>query len=257
MSPPNDTSERSAATTAKAAVPGIRRDPVAGRVGISVTLPATIADQLRELIIEGAFAPGSRLNERKLCDRLGVSRTPLREAFRLLESDGLVELHPNRGAHVVALSENDIRESFELMGALEALSGELACARITADEIMQIKAFTFQMLACHARRDLLAYYHLNRIIHDRINRAARNAQLAQTYATLNLRIQNLRFRSNFDDDKWNKAAQEHAEMVVALEARDGARLASILRNHLRQKGEAVLDAMRGARPHGGEPERKR
>jgi len=222
-----------------------------------MTLPATIADQLRECIIEGEFAPGSRLNERTLCDRLGVSRTPLREAFRLLESDGLLELHPNRGAHVVALSENDIRESFELMAALEALSGELACRHITDDEISKIKAFTFQMLACHARRDLPAYYHLNRIIHDRINQAARNSQLTQTYATLNLRIQNLRFRSNFDDDKWNKAAREHEAMVAALEARDGGRLAGILRTHLRQKGEAVLDAMRAAQTHGIEADRKR
>ncbi len=110
------------------------------------------------LIIEGELAPGSRLNERALCDRLGVSRTPLREAFRLLASEGLIELTPNRGAQVVALSESDIRDSFELMGALEALAGELACARITTDEIAQIKALTFQMLACHARRDLPAYY---------------------------------------------------------------------------------------------------
>jgi DNA-binding GntR family transcriptional regulator len=232
-----------------------RPHPPVRLVGLSVTLPAAIAEQLRERIIEGEFAPGSRLNERKLCDRLGVSRTPLREAFRLLESDGLVELHPNRGAHIVSLSENDVRESFELMGALEALSGELACRHITDSEINEIKAFTFQMLACHARRDLPAYYHLNRIIHDRINQAARNSQLTQTYATLNLRIQNLRFRSNFDDDKWNKAAREHEAMAAALEARDGGRLSSILRNHLRQKGEAVLDMMRATQAHGSEPER--
>lgn len=214
-----------------------------------VTLPATIAERLRDFIIEGQLAPGARLNERTLCERLGVSRTPLREAFRLLEADGLVELQPNRGAVVVSLSESDIRDSFELMGALEALSGELACARITAQEVTEIKALTFQMLACHARRDLPAYYHLNRDIHDRINRAARNALLTQTYTTSNLRIQNLRFRSNFDDDKWNRAAREHEQMVAALEARDALALAGILRDHLRRKGDAVLEAMRQARPH--------
>jgi DNA-binding GntR family transcriptional regulator len=254
---PNDLPVHPRRTTAP--VPGkpdthrARRSPAASPSGLSVTLPAMIAEQLRELIIEGEFTPGSRLNERTLCDRLGVSRTPLREAFRLLESDGLVELHPNRGAHVVSLSENDIRESFELMGALEALSGELACRHISDDEVIEIKALTFRMLACHARHDLPAYYHLNRIIHDRINQAARNSQLRQTYTTLNLRIQNLRFRSNFDDEKWNKAAREHQEMVAALEARDGARLAAILRSHLRHKGNAVLDAMRMERMHGGEP----
>lgn len=211
------------------------------------TLPSAIGDRLREMIIEGALAPGTRLNERALCDRLGVSRTPLREAFRLLASDGLVEMQPNRGAQVVALSDTDVRDNFELMGALEALAGELACARITEDELVEIKALTFQMLACHARRDLPAYYQLNRQIHDRINRAARNAALTQTYATLNLRIQSLRFRSNFDDDKWARAARDHEQMVAALEARDGGALAAILRYHLREKGIALLEAMRAAR----------
>src|SRR4030095_14214708 len=98
------------------------------------------------------------------------------------------------------------------------------------------------MLACHARPALPGYYRLNRAIHDRINLAARNRQLTQVYATLNLRIQSLRFRSNFDRTKWNTAAREHVEMVEALEAHDSARLAAILRAHLQKKCEAVLEA---------------
>jgi DNA-binding GntR family transcriptional regulator len=207
------------------------------------TLAVTLADRMREMIIEGELAAGMRLNERVLCDRLGASRTPLREAFRLLAAEHLVELQPNRGAQVVSLSDSDIRESFEVMGALEALSGELACQRITPQETAEIKALTFEMLACHARRDLPAYYRINRAIHDRINRAAGNALLSQVYSTLNLRIQNLRFRSNFDPHKWDAAAREHGAMVAALEARDGARLGAILRNHLREKCQAVLDTL--------------
>ena len=212
------------------------------------TLPASVAEQLRQMITEGELPAGTRLNERALGDRLGVSRTPLREAFRLLAAEGLIEHTPNRGAQVVKLSEQDIRDSFEVMSGLEALSGELACRRITADELAEIKALTFEMLASHARQDLPSYYRLNRAIHDRINRAARNRLLTQVYATLNLRIQNLRFRSNFDRDKWNKAAREHSEMVDALEAHDGARLAAILRAHLLQKCDAVLDAIRSVAP---------
>ena len=208
------------------------------------TLPAAVAGRLRELITEGELAPGTRLNERSLGERLGVSRTPLREALRLLAAEGLVDVTPNRGAQVVTLSEQDIRESFELMSALEALSGELACRNVTAEEVAEIKAVTFEMLACHARSDLPGYYRLNRQIHDRINAAARNGLLRRVYTTLNLRIQNLRFRSNFDRDKWNRAAQDHVAMVEALEARDGARIAGILRLHLAQKAEAVLDGMR-------------
>ncbi len=207
------------------------------------TLPAAVANRLRNLITEGELPAGTRLNERELCDRLGVSRTPLREAFRLLSAEGLVQIQPNRGAQVVALSAADIRESFEVMSALEALSGELACQRITDEEVAEIKALTFEMLACHARKDMPAYYRLNHSIHNLINRAARNRLLSQVYATLNLRIQNLRFRSNFDQAKWDKAAREHAEMVELLAARDGARLAAILRGHLKQKADTVLDGL--------------
>lgn len=207
------------------------------------TLPAAVASRLRDLITEGELPAGTRLNERELCDRLGVSRTPLREAFRLLSAEGMVQLQPNRGAQVVALSKEDIAESFEVMSALEALSGELACRRITDEEVGEIRALTFEMLACHARKDLQAYYRLNHAIHDLINRAADNRLLTQVYATLNLRIQNLRFRSNFDQAKWDKAAQEHADMVEALAARDGMRLAAILRGHLKQKGDTVLDGL--------------
>jgi len=207
------------------------------------TLPAALARRLRDLITEGDLAPGARLNERALCERLGVSRTPLREAFRLLAADGLVTLAPNRGAIVTELSLRDVRESFDVMSGLEALSGELACRQVTDAEIAEIKALTFEMLACHARGDLPGYYRRNREIHDRINRAARNGVLTQVYTTLNLRIQNLRFRSNFDRDKWDAAAHEHAEMVDALEARDGPRLAALLRDHLTRKGDAVLEAL--------------
>src|SRR5690606_32323032 len=164
------TEASSSATEATAALPVDRR-----------TLPTAVAASLREMIIEGALPAGTRLNERALCDQLQVSRTPLREAFRLLAADGLVQIQPNKGAQAIALSEKDIRESFEVIGALEALSGDLACQHITDQEIAEIQALTFEMQACHARRDLPAYYHVNREIHDRINAAGKNQLLSQVY----------------------------------------------------------------------------
>ena len=208
------------------------------------TLPAAIAERLRTLVTEGDLLPGTRLNERALGERLGVSRTPLREAFRLLAAEGLIELQPNRGAVVAQLSLDDVRESFDVMSGLEALSGEMACRHVSDAEIAEIKALTFEMLACHARHDLPGYYRINHAIHERINAAARNRLLTQVYRTVNLRIQSLRFRSNFDREKWNRAAEEHARMVEALEARDGLRLAALLREHLIRKRDAVLEALR-------------
>lgn len=203
-------------------------------------LHAAVVAQLQRMIVEGVLAPGTRLNERLLCDKLGVSRTPLREAFRVLAARGLVSLLPNRGAIVLQLSTHDIAETFEVISGLEAMSGELACARITDAEVNEIRALHFEMLACHAKRDLPGYYRLNHLIHDAINRAARNDVLRQTYTTINSRLQALRFRSNFDRDKWDDAVREHCQMIEALDARDGPRLAAVLRAHVLKKCACVL-----------------
>jgi DNA-binding GntR family transcriptional regulator len=199
-----------------------------------------VADRLREWITEGRLAPGARLNERVLCTELDVSRTPLREAFKVLAAERLIELHPNRGATVATLSIDDVRHLFELMSALEGLSGELAALRHTADDLREIRALHFEMLAAHARADLPAYYRLNRAIHRAINRSARNPMLAEAYDSVNLRIQNLRFRSNFKAEKWDAAVAEHQGMLEALTARDPARLRLQLEQHLQHKFQAVL-----------------
>jgi DNA-binding GntR family transcriptional regulator len=203
-------------------------------------LHEAVADRLRELIIEGALAPGEHLNERVLCGGLRVSRTPLREAFRTLAGEGIVELLPNRGAAVATLSRADVEHAFELMGALEGLAGELAAQRATPAEVDEVRALHFEMLAAHARRDLPAYYRVNREIHQRIAACARNPVLAATYGRLNARLQALRFRSNINRDKWDAAVAEHGEMVEALAAADGARLGAVLRRHLANKRATVL-----------------
>jgi DNA-binding GntR family transcriptional regulator len=138
------------------------------------------------------------------------------------------------------MSEAEIREMFELMSCLESFSGRLACERITEEEVVQIKAMHYVMLACHAKKDLPGYYKQNSLIHDHINQAARNAALRQVYLTTNRRLQALRFRSNFEAAKWDKAMAEHSDMIEALEARNGQRLSAILRQHLLEKRDAVL-----------------
>ncbi len=208
------------------------------------TLPEAAAERLRALIIEGDLAPGAKLNERELSERLGVSRTPLREAFRMLAADGLLVQLPNRGAQVVALSAADVRGAFEVMGALEGLAGELAVARVTDADIADLRALQGDMEAAHAGRDLPTYYRINRLIHDRLNALAGNAVLEQTYRTLNARLHALRFRSNLNPAKWDLAVAEHRAMIEALAARDGAALRDLLVEHLRAKQQAVLDSMK-------------
>ena len=203
-----------------------------------------VVEHLQKMIIEGAIEPGSKLNERELCERLGISRTPLREAMKVLASEGLIDMVPNRGAFVSRMDETEIRETFELMSGLEAMSGELAAERISPAEIAEIKALNAAMLVCRAQNDLPGYYLRNQAIHNKINEAAGNSVLRQVYLSVNRRLLALRFKSNFREDKWDRAVKEHEEMIYALEARDGKRLAKILRQHLLDKRDSVLLTLR-------------
>ena len=214
---------------------------------ISIPRPALhmqVAMRLRQMLVENRIPPGAKLNERELAEVLNVSRTPLREAIKMLAAEGLVELLPNRGAIAIALSEADIFNTFEVMAGLESMSGELAAQRITAEELAELKAMHFEMLAAYTRSDLSNYYRLNDKIHRAINAAAKNPVLTTTYNQVNARLQALRFRSNQDGEKWRRAMKEHEMMIDALFARDPAAMRQVLLTHLQNKRDVVIDQLR-------------
>lgn len=209
-----------------------------------VALHDQVVARLRTLLIEGRIAPGAKLNERELSALLRVSRTPLREAIKLLASEGMVDLLPNRGAVAVKLTETDILNTFEVLAELEAMSGELAAKRMTEGELAEVRAMHFEMLASFTRHDLSNYYRLNALIHAAINRAARNPVLTSTYQSINARVQSLRFRTNQNEAKWSRAMQEHEVMIQALQARDGGAMRQVMVKHLLHKRDTIVDLLR-------------
>lgn len=204
------------------------------------TLQQRVASRLRELLIRGGLEPGSKLNERELCEQLGVSRTPLREAIRLLVAEGLVVLDPGRGAFTPTWSADDISNTFELLGALEGLAGELAAQRISSEELAELTALQHEMQAAFERRDLPAYYQFNAKAHDLLSEAARNPVLRENWKQVNSRMHTLRFRSNQDEGKWVKALDEHAQILAAMRARDSSAARQLLEQHLRRKRDCIL-----------------
>jgi len=212
---------------------------------LPIPLPAKAVDALRQMILDGELPPGARLSERALGERLGVSRTPLREALRMLASEGLVRHEPNRGAVVAPLDRADIEATFELLAALEGLAGELAAQRIDAAQLAEIKALHFEMRAHHARGDRAAYFRANQEIHRHIAAAAANPVLVETFERLNARVKRVRYAANLTPERWAKAVEEHERMIAALDARDGAALRAILEAHLAGKRQSVLAAFAG------------
>jgi DNA-binding GntR family transcriptional regulator len=197
-------------------------------------------ERLRDLIVQGSLPPGSRLNERLLTAQLGVSRTPLREAFKVLATEGLVELLPNRGAIVSAIDPVRIAETLAVMGALEALAGELACTHASDGQVNEIRSLHQEMLANHARGDLAGYFKFNQAIHLKIVKYSGNAVLYQTYRQLNANVRRARYMANLSRERWDAAVREHGEILEALAQRDVARIRVLLAEHLAHKLASVM-----------------
>jgi DNA-binding GntR family transcriptional regulator len=185
------------------------------------------------MIMEGQIAAGEKLHERTLCAQLGVSRTPLREAIKLLASEGLVHLVPNRGAVAAKLDEAAVQSAYEVLSALEGLAGQLAAQRITDEEIDEIRALHFEMMASFSRRNIVSYFKFNAAIHNAINLAARNPVLTAMYRTVNSRVAPVRLQSNFDEAKWARAVKEHEKIIEALLSRDATALQSLMSQHFK------------------------
>jgi len=204
----------------------------------------TLLAQLREVFVQGEIAPGTKVPEAALCARFGVSRTPLRESLKVLAAEGHVELLPNRGARVAVVTPDDVEGLFAVAGALEALAGEQAAARITTAEYEQFAAQHAAMRRAFDVRDSVRYYEANRSIHEALIHATRNPVLVAQYGMVNARIRRIRFSSPMTEDIWQRAMAEHEGMLNALARRDAASLSGILKTHLKHKCEAILAALR-------------
>ena len=206
------------------------------------SLHADIVSQLRDFIVEGHLTPGSRISERDLCEKFEISRTPLREALKVLAAEGLVDLLPNRGARVRHFTEKDIRNLFELIAGMDFVAGRMACARITDEQIRAIEKMHLDMYTHYLRREVAEYFHLNQNIHQAIVDAAGNPLLSANYAHLNAIIRRLRYSANLvHRDRIGEAMREHEQIVDALRRRSADELGMLMFQHLEGKCEAVCE----------------
>src|SRR4030088_1845787 len=211
--------------------------------------------RLRDYLVEGNIPDGARMPERQLCEMLGISRTPLREALKVLAAEGLVELLPNRGARGRQLSEHDLDELFDVMGGLEGLAGRLACENITDVGIAEIEMLHYEMYGFYLRRDMHGYFRVNQLIHQKIVEASRNTTLLNAYANFAGRIRRVRYSANFarKRDRWGEAMREHEAILDALRRRAGSELSDILFKHLRNKRTAAVEHLREGAPAASQP----
>jgi DNA-binding GntR family transcriptional regulator len=184
------------------------------------------------MIVNGELRPGDKVPEEELCARFGVSRTPIREALKVLAAEGALQILPHRGAVVAGITEAEIEELFPIMASLERLAGALACRRASDRDIARVRKLHDAMAERYRAGDEAGYLRHNRLVHEAIFDLASNETLASFYQQILTRISACRFTLRKDAGHWRTAMDEHEAIISALEMRDAARLADLLDAHV-------------------------
>ncbi|OAN75770.1 AsnC family transcriptional regulator [Sulfitobacter sp. EhC04] len=204
-----------------------------------------IANSLEQLIFDGTFADGDRLDEVRLAEQFGVSRTPLREALQRLESSGLVTLIPRRGAFVRQPGPLELLEMFEVMAELEAVCARLAARRMSDDALDMLRLANARCQAASDAQDADLYYTENERFHATIYRESGNSFLEQESLKLQKRLRPFRRQQLRLRGRMPQSLTEHEVIVEALTAGDSNAAANALRDHVNVQGERFQSLMAG------------
>lgn len=203
-----------------------------------------VFNTLRQAILTGELKPGERLMEIHLANRLGVSRTPIREAIRKLELEGLVTMIPRRGAEVAQITEKSMNDVLEVRRAMDALCVELACDRITKEEIQALKQ------ACDAFEEAVKSKDVKRIaqadvkLHDIIVRATGNQRLVQLVNNLSEQMYRYRFEYIKDFSQHERLVEEHRIIYESIVKKDKETASQAARMHIDNQEKAIIHQIR-------------
>lgn len=210
-------------------------------------LHAQVAATMRDRIMQGELRPADRLNEIVLCQEFEISRTPLREALKLLEAEGLIKIRPHKGAIVAEISMREISEVFDLLAPLEALGIRLAMTRMSIEDKTRIIALHDQMIAFYEAGDREGCFLTDYEFHNTLVSFAQHEVLQTTHQSLSNRSQRGRYLApRFDQDKLDVAMAAHRKLIEAIKADDIDKSAQILHDHVILTGDFVIDTLRAS-----------
>jgi DNA-binding GntR family transcriptional regulator len=206
--------------------------PEEARVAPRRSLAEEAADTLREMILLEKLAPGMAFSERDVAEALGISRTPLKEAVRTLEHEGLIEFGPTRRPRIADPPLDELVQNLAVLGCLESLAGELACRHATDKEITEISKLCKKMSQANDAIDPLKYFRWDMEFHREIVLASRNTSLISTHAQYNARLWRARFISSKRRGERDSTLGQHVDIVAALQQRNSSEAGQQMRRHL-------------------------
>jgi DNA-binding GntR family transcriptional regulator len=205
------------------------------------TLTDMLYRELEDAIVKGTVRPGDRLEEQDIAERYGVSRTPVREAFRLLAASGMVELKSRQGAVVRKISIHTLLEMFQVMAELEGLCARLASRRQSPEQDRGLQAIHERLERAAEAGEVEVFYRINQEFHEFIYDAARNAYLAEQARQLRNRVAPFRRRVTYKPHRLEKTVKEHAAIMAAICSHDAERAHAVMRDHVNFLGDDLTD----------------
>lgn len=203
-----------------------------------------VFNTLRDAILTGKLVPGERLMENQLADKLGVSRTPVREALRMLELENLVELVPRKGAQVLDMSEKDIVNILEVRSALEGLATQLACKKMGAEELQQLKKLEADFEHAVADNDVELFVDIDEDFHDLIFSSTGNDKLIHIFKNLRIQLYRYRMAQAKNDTSMSTIVAHHRSIIRAIENREAEEGAAVAQGHIKYQTESILRYMK-------------
>jgi DNA-binding GntR family transcriptional regulator len=208
------------------------------------SLVEVIFRQMEGMILSGNIQPGERINESKISNLLGVSRAPIREALRLLASNGILEIRANRGMFVRDIKVQEVDELYDIRAALDALAGERAAALIHEEQLPVLQKWIGEM-ALHAEaNDVEAYYRANINFHTAIVEIAGNENLLSIYEGIRKRMSLFRKASLSLPGQLSVSLRKHEKILAAIASQDPAKAGNMLRSHTLEAKKTLLRAIR-------------
>ena len=205
-----------------------------------VPLHKEVADRIREMIRKGLLKKGDRIVEKHFCEEMGISRTPLREALRILHKEGLVNLAPNKGAYVAEPSIQEIREMFDVMSILEGACAKAATERMTEANLQKIERLHQKLEQHYQMRDHEKYLRVNQRYHSLIQEMTGNKTLNEVINGLRQKILLYRYRQLYQPERFDRSIQEHRAILEAFRRKDPAAAETAMKTHLINQCNALV-----------------
>ncbi len=213
-----------------------------------LTLRERIVDFIKDAVVSGRLKPGERVPEQEIAENLGISRTPIREAFRQLESEGFISVTPRKGAVVSPITDKDVTEFYAIKSLLEGFAASIACAKLTIKDIKKLESLNSQMDRCAEKDDVKGFFRLDNQFHDTFLKACGNEKLCVLVHNLVQQFERFRITALSVPGRMKDSVRQHREIIEAFRESNSGLVETLVRANAEKSGNMLVEELLKEKP---------